>query len=88
MPFGIERRICPDCRKLYKCDVREIGEAIYFYDEYTLHCLGCDRIVTKKKVYKGSTISGVRITECPFCGIKSKDHERTPKELSQSPATS
>jgi hypothetical protein len=39
-------------------------------------------------VDKGSTYLGTKETECPFCGVKSKNHERTPKELSQSPATS
>lgn len=86
MPFNIEGRICPDCRKLYKCAVREISEGIHFYDEYVLYCPKCGTIKAKEKVYKGSTISGTRTTECPFCRVKSKDHEKTPKELSQSPA--
>ena len=87
MAFGIEYRVCPDCRKLRKCSVREINEGMYYYDEYTLYCPKCGRIDSKNKIYKGSTISGIRITECPFCRGRFKDHEKTPKELIQSPAT-
>lgn len=88
MAFGIENRICPKCRKLYKCGVREIKELIQYYDEYTLYCPKCGRIKAKETIYKGSTISGTSITGCPFCDGKAKNHERTPKELLQSPATS
>jgi hypothetical protein len=42
----------------------------------------------KKIVEKGSTYLGARETRCPFCGKRSKDHERTPRELLQNPATS
>jgi hypothetical protein len=88
LAFGIERRICPDCRKLYICAVRETNISIQYYDEYTLYCPKCGKIKAKENIYKGSTISGTRETKCPFCGGRSKNHERTPKELSQSPATS
>jgi DNA-directed RNA polymerase subunit RPC12/RpoP len=89
LAFGIESRICPDCRKLYRCGVHEIKESsIHYYDEYTLYCLKCGRIVSKEKIYKGSTISGTGITECPFCGRRSNNHERTPQELLPNPATS
>ena len=88
MHYSIQDRMCPDCRKLYKCGAREIEEAFHFYDEYTLFCPKCGHIVSKEKIDKGSTISGVRETNCPFCRERSKGHEKTPKELSQSPATS
>jgi rubrerythrin len=80
--------MCPDCRAFCKCVVREISEGIHFYDEYTFYCSNCGKIKAKDKVYKGSTISGIRTTQCPFCGAKSKDHSRTPKELLANPATS
>jgi len=87
MSFPGESSICQNCRIAFKCFVREISELIYYYDEYTRWCPKCG-CMEKRRVEKGSTYLGAKETRCPFCGKRSKDHERTPKELLQNPATS
>ena len=80
--FYIETQRCPACKTLLtECSVREIKEGIQYYDEYTLKCSKCGHVV-KKRVWKGSTITGVRETMCPFCGRGGKGHPKTPREPS------
>jgi len=87
LPFYPGTKLCPRCGRPGKCFARETSESIHYYDEYTFQCLHCDCIIREEKE-KGSTISGVKITTCPFCGKIPKEHERPSKELIQSPAKS
>ena len=89
MPWVKASLVCPNpnCSAACECFVREIQEGVSFYDEYTRHCKKCGH-TTKKTIEKGSFLLAVHQTECPFCGLMSKNHPRAPKEASQSPATS
>ena len=88
MPFYRMAQICPQCGKPSKCSVREVStDSVHYYDEYTFYCPSCNYTV-KNRIEKGATYLGIRATTCPFCNGKSKDHQRTSKELSQSLATS
>ena len=78
--------MCPNCQKPCECFAREGTDSFLYWDEYTRYCPKCGYI-SKEKVDKRSCILGIIETKCPFCGERAKDHQRTPRELIQGPAT-